>query len=171
MVGSELPSPEHEESTVTDRPVLTITDLTCRSRGRDVLSGISLTIHAGEVLGIAGVEGNGQAELVEAIMGMRIRRLDESCSADTDITLAHARDPRGRRRLHPRGPAPARPAARRAAVGERILGHQTGRRTSRDLVDAAGAQGRSERIVASTTSAPPPSTSPPARCPAATSRS
>jgi simple sugar transport system ATP-binding protein len=36
-----------------------------------VLSDISLTIHAGEILGIAGVEGNGQAELVDAIMGIR----------------------------------------------------------------------------------------------------
>jgi general nucleoside transport system ATP-binding protein len=32
---------------------------------------VSFTIHRGEVLGVAGVEGNGQAELVEAIMGMR----------------------------------------------------------------------------------------------------
>ena len=39
--------------------------------GGPVLDDISLTIHAGEVLGVAGVEGNGQAELVDAIMGMR----------------------------------------------------------------------------------------------------
>jgi simple sugar transport system ATP-binding protein len=39
--------------------------------GRDVLSDIDLTIHAGEALGIAGVEGNGQSELVDAIMGIR----------------------------------------------------------------------------------------------------
>ena len=72
MVGSELPSPGTEESTVTDEAVLTITDLTfAGADGRDVLSDIDLTIHAGEVVGIAGVEGNGQAELVEAIMGMR----------------------------------------------------------------------------------------------------
>ena len=31
---------------------------------------VCFTIHEGEILGIAGVEGNGQAELVEAIMGM-----------------------------------------------------------------------------------------------------
>ncbi|HOG46694.1 MAG TPA: dihydropteroate synthase, partial [Anaerolineae bacterium] len=38
---------------------------------RKVLDGIDLVIHAGEIVGIAGVEGNGQAELVEVIMGMR----------------------------------------------------------------------------------------------------
>ncbi|WP_436982280.1 ABC transporter ATP-binding protein [Streptomyces sp. enrichment culture] len=76
MVGSELPTPETRESTVTDRPVLTVAGL--RHSGtdsdgvcRDVLSEVDFTIHAGEVLGIAGVEGNGQAELVEAIMGVR----------------------------------------------------------------------------------------------------
>ncbi|WP_051945532.1 ABC transporter ATP-binding protein [Streptacidiphilus rugosus] len=76
MVGSELPSPESRESTVTSLPMLEITDLGLAeidSEGieRTILGGVSLTIHKGEVLGIAGVEGNGQAELVEAIMGMR----------------------------------------------------------------------------------------------------
>ncbi len=71
MVGSELPSPSTEESTVTDRPELRIEDLEVVDfSGRPVLSDINLTIHAGEVLGIAGVEGNGQTELVEAIVGM-----------------------------------------------------------------------------------------------------
>jgi simple sugar transport system ATP-binding protein len=71
MVGSELPVPELRESTVTDVPVLTLRDLTVRdSGGRAVVDDVSLTIHEGEILGIAGVEGNGQAELVEAIMGM-----------------------------------------------------------------------------------------------------
>ncbi len=72
MVGSELPSPQTTESTVTDRPVLTVEGLTVRDReGRAVIDDITFTIHAGEVLGIAGVEGNGQAELVDAIMGIR----------------------------------------------------------------------------------------------------
>jgi simple sugar transport system ATP-binding protein len=73
MVGSELPSPSTEESTVTDRPLLTIegTSLADPAGGRPLLSDIDLTIHSGEVVGIAGVEGNGQAELVEVIIGMR----------------------------------------------------------------------------------------------------
>ncbi len=73
MVGSALPSPSTEESTVTDRPVLTVegVDLSGSAGQRKVLDNVSLTIHAGEIVGIAGVEGNGQAELVEVIMGMR----------------------------------------------------------------------------------------------------
>jgi len=72
MVGSELPVPELRESTVTDRIVLQVRGVGLTGPdGRPVLSDIDLTIHAGEVLGIAGVEGNGQAELVDAIMGIR----------------------------------------------------------------------------------------------------
>ncbi|MET0865897.1 MAG: ATP-binding cassette domain-containing protein, partial [Nakamurella sp.] len=71
MVGSALPVPELRESTVTDRVVLRLTGVRVAGAGRDVLSDIDLTIHAGEALGIAGVEGNGQSELVDAIMGIR----------------------------------------------------------------------------------------------------
>jgi simple sugar transport system ATP-binding protein len=72
MVGSELPSPEARESTVTTVPVLQVVGLTVTAPGgRAVIDGASFTIHKGEVLGIAGVEGNGQAELVEAILGIR----------------------------------------------------------------------------------------------------
>ncbi|MEV4517274.1 ABC transporter ATP-binding protein [Dactylosporangium sp. NPDC049525] len=72
MVGSELPSPEARESTVTDVPVLVVEGLTVRGPdGRPIVDAATFTIHKGEVVGIAGVEGNGQAELAEAIMGMR----------------------------------------------------------------------------------------------------
>ncbi len=41
------------------------------NRGLPAVRGLSLNVHRGEVLGIAGIEGNGQSELVEAITGMR----------------------------------------------------------------------------------------------------
>ena len=73
MVGSELPSPQTSESTVTDRKVLRLDGVgVVDPDGRAVLEEISLSIRAGEVLGLAGVEGNGQAELVETIVGMRV---------------------------------------------------------------------------------------------------
>ncbi|MBX3285940.1 MAG: ABC transporter ATP-binding protein [Actinobacteria bacterium] len=71
MVGSELPTPETRESTVTDHVELAVDHLTCLdATGRPVLDDVSLSIRRGEIVGIAGVDGNGQTELIEAIMGM-----------------------------------------------------------------------------------------------------
>jgi simple sugar transport system ATP-binding protein len=53
-------------------PILYLKDVSALGdRGRKALNGATLTIHAGEVVGIAGVEGNGQQELAEAITGLR----------------------------------------------------------------------------------------------------
>ena len=41
------------------------------STGRSAVDGVSFEVRAGEILGVAGVQGNGQTELVEAIMGLR----------------------------------------------------------------------------------------------------
>jgi len=71
MVGSELPTPETRESTVTDTVELRVEGLTILRPGlRPALDNISLEIRKGEIVGIAGVEGNGQTELIGAIMGM-----------------------------------------------------------------------------------------------------
>jgi len=52
--------------------ILSVTDLVCRdANGKPALNGLSLTVRAGEIVGIAGVDGNGQTELVEAIAGLR----------------------------------------------------------------------------------------------------
>jgi ABC-type uncharacterized transport system ATPase subunit len=72
MVGAELPSPHTRTATVRDEPVLVLEHLTVLTpEGRPLIDDVGLTVRAGEVVGIAGVEGNGQAELVDAIMGLR----------------------------------------------------------------------------------------------------
>jgi general nucleoside transport system ATP-binding protein len=72
MVGSELPTPETRTSTVRDRVVLELAGVTVVGvTGRPLVDDVSLAVREGEVVGIAGVEGNGQAELVDAIMGLR----------------------------------------------------------------------------------------------------
>ena len=53
-------------------PVLYLDDVhALGDRGRNALNGTTLTVNAGEVVGIAGVEGNGQHELAEVITGLR----------------------------------------------------------------------------------------------------
>ena len=72
MVGSELPKPETGESTVTDVVELSVSGLTSyHSDGRIAVDDVSFEIHQGEIVGIAGIEGNGQSELVDTIMGVR----------------------------------------------------------------------------------------------------
>ena len=73
MVGSELPQPNTQGHTKREEIVLTLSDVSAPAAvgSRDLISHISFDLHAGEVVGIAGVEGNGQAELIEAIMGLR----------------------------------------------------------------------------------------------------
>lgn len=45
--------------------------------GKEIVKGVDLTVHAGEVVGIAGIAGNGQRELLEAIVGLRKIRSGE----------------------------------------------------------------------------------------------
>ncbi len=53
-------------------PVLRVAGLAVNDeRGHRAVAGVDLEVRAGEVLGIAGVQGNGQTELVEAVMGLR----------------------------------------------------------------------------------------------------
>lgn len=52
--------------------VLEVTDLYVKeSRGLEAVRGLNLTVRAGEVVGIAGIDGNGQSELIQAITGLR----------------------------------------------------------------------------------------------------
>jgi general nucleoside transport system ATP-binding protein len=90
MVGSELPTPETGDSTVTDHVVLEVAGLRLdgEAGARPLLDGVDLVVRAGEVLGIAGVEGNGQTELVEAIMGMRQPGAGRISLVGSDITRA-----------------------------------------------------------------------------------
>ncbi|ADU47730.1 ABC transporter ATP-binding protein [Intrasporangium calvum] len=94
MVGSELPSPSTEESTVTDVPLLSVesTSLDNPLGGRPLLTDVNLTIHSGEIVGIAGVEGNGQDELVEVVMGMREPTSGRILLGDVDTSSWHTRE-------------------------------------------------------------------------------
>ena len=91
MVGSELPTPNTTESTVTDVVVLQVTDVVVNEGDRAVVSNVNLTVHRGEVVGVAGVEGNGQSELVDAIIGTRPLASGSISMLGEDITHSSVR--------------------------------------------------------------------------------
>jgi len=149
MVGSELPSPSTEESTVTTDVILQVEGLTMPGPSRKLLSDVSFTIHAGEILGVAGVEGNGQSELVEAIMGMRSNTTGRIAVDEVNIADLSTRE----RRESGIGYIPAdrhrHGLLLEAPLWEnRILGHQTREpNVSGPLIDRAGARADTQRIV------------------------
>jgi len=178
MVGSELPSPETRERTVRDEVRLEVRELTVEggvqvvelmpgggaeaaalvsepsvtveaspSRHRP-LDGVSFQVHAGEILGIAGVEGNGQTELIEAIMGLRNATGEVLVDGD-DITSGDTLD----RRREGIGYIPEDRQRDGMVLGvplweNVILGHQGGPPFVRSgVLDRRAARRRTARIV------------------------
>jgi ABC-type uncharacterized transport system ATPase subunit len=72
MVGREVLLRVEKPSVEAGEPLLVLDDLTVRDdRGLEAIRGVSLKVHASEIVGIAGVDGNGQTELIDAISGLR----------------------------------------------------------------------------------------------------
>ncbi|MCO5071467.1 MAG: ABC transporter ATP-binding protein [Rhizobiaceae bacterium] len=69
IVGGELPPPLRRSARAPGRVVLSVRDL--RVKGHMPVGPLSLDVGAGEIVGIAGVSGNGQSELIQAITGLR----------------------------------------------------------------------------------------------------
>ena len=72
MVGRRVLLQVDKEAARPEAPLLSVRDLVVRDgRGVDMVRGVSFDVHAGEIVGVAGVAGNGQSELLQAIAGMR----------------------------------------------------------------------------------------------------
>ena len=71
MTGEKLPQLKKTAVPVKRNIVLDMKNVYLKDKGRNVLSDISLSVMEGEILGIAGVEGNGQHELEEVLMGLK----------------------------------------------------------------------------------------------------
>ncbi len=71
MVGRAINFNVEKKKQEPGKPVLEVRNLTVRgSRGHDAVRDLSLTVRSGEIVGLAGVDGNGQSELVRAIVGL-----------------------------------------------------------------------------------------------------
>jgi ABC-type uncharacterized transport system ATPase subunit len=94
MVGREVSLAERvERGAEVGEPVLEVRGLwSDGDRGGDALRDVSLTVHAGEIVAIAGVAGNGQRELAETVTGMRPTTRGEVVVSGTRLHGGDARE-------------------------------------------------------------------------------
>ncbi|WP_339321962.1 ABC transporter ATP-binding protein [Paenibacillus sp. FSL W8-0194] len=85
MVGRSVSFKVNKKPASPKQNVLEVQNLTMKNKeGVSVLNGLNLNVRAGEILGIAGVDGNGQSELIEAITGL--------CQVDSGIIMLNGKD-------------------------------------------------------------------------------
>ena len=115
MVGREVLLRVEKAPATPGEALLEVDDLhVFDDRGLEKVRGVSFDVRAGEIVGIAGVDGNGQTELIDALTGLRSSAAGAISVAgrQLDAQRDRARDARPRRRPHPRGPPAPRPRAR-----------------------------------------------------------
>jgi ABC-type uncharacterized transport system ATPase subunit len=87
MVGRTVMLEVAKEPAKPKEPVLEVEDLVVRDdRGHVTVDGVSLQVRAGEIVCVAGVQGNGQTELVEALTGLRPADSGKVRILDRDVT-------------------------------------------------------------------------------------
>ncbi|GAB4273595.1 MAG: ABC transporter ATP-binding protein [Coriobacteriia bacterium] len=92
MVGRDVVFTVTKEPAECGGTVLAVSDLVVKDdRKLDAVRGVSFEVCAGEVVAIAGVSGNGQTELVEALTGLRKVESGKITLGDQDLTHARAR--------------------------------------------------------------------------------
>ena len=87
VVGRDVIFRVDKQAATPGEPILDVEDLhVVDDRGLEAVRGASLTVRAGEIVALAGVDGNGQTELVEAITGIRSPAHGRIAVNGTDIT-------------------------------------------------------------------------------------
>ena len=92
MVGREVDLDTKKNAAKLGAETLVVKDLTVLDdRNQQMVNGISFSVHDGEILAIAGVQGNGQTELAEAILGLRKIHSGSITVAGKDLTKSNVR--------------------------------------------------------------------------------
>jgi general nucleoside transport system ATP-binding protein len=92
MVGREVLLRVDKTPASPGEPLLDVDDLhVLDDRGLEAVKGVSFQVRAGEIVGLAGVDANGQTELIDAITGLRRVHSGRISAAGEDVTRADAR--------------------------------------------------------------------------------
>jgi general nucleoside transport system ATP-binding protein len=93
MVGREVLLDVERGPARPGEPMLSVHDVWVHDdRGLDAVRGVSMEVRAGEIVGIAGVDGNGQSELIQALAGMRVPHAGRIELCGIDVTRATPRE-------------------------------------------------------------------------------
>jgi general nucleoside transport system ATP-binding protein len=93
MVGREVLLRVEKRPSSPGEPVLSVEDLSVLDeRGLPAVRDVSFEVRAGEIVGIAGVDGNGQTELIDALTGLRKIESGRVLVGGQDLTGGDARD-------------------------------------------------------------------------------
>jgi ABC-type uncharacterized transport system ATPase subunit len=93
MVGREVLLRVEKPPANAGEVLLRVEDLQVRDdRGLEAVRGVSFDVRAGEIVGIAGVDGNGQSELIDALTGLRSVASGSITVPEQDLTRATARE-------------------------------------------------------------------------------
>ena len=93
MVGREVVLSVEKPPAEPGETLLEVEDLVVADeRGLEAVRGVSFEVKAGEIVGIAGVDGNGQSELIDALTGLRSPAGGKITAAGEDLTSASARE-------------------------------------------------------------------------------
>src|SRR4051794_4634316 len=112
MVGRDVLLRVEKQPQQPGEPLLEVDDIHVQDdRGLEAVRGISFDVRAGEIVGIAGVDGNGQTELIDSITGLRHPTSGRVRIGGRDMTTPDAR-PRPPAGGGPHSPGPPRPRAR-----------------------------------------------------------
>jgi general nucleoside transport system ATP-binding protein len=92
MVGREVLLRVDKHAGTPGEPLLTVENLSViDDRGLEMVRDVSFQVRAGEILGLAGVDANGQSELIDAIAGLRSAKAGRIVVDGRDVTRANAR--------------------------------------------------------------------------------
>jgi ABC-type uncharacterized transport system ATPase subunit len=87
MIGRDVAPRIGRKATTPGRSLLEVAGLTIESSGdKPIVDNATLVVRAGEIVGIAGVAGNGQTELIEAIIGLRMADRGRITVNSRDVT-------------------------------------------------------------------------------------
>jgi simple sugar transport system ATP-binding protein len=145
MVGRDVVLERVERAQEPDpaaAPVLDVRGL--RGPG---LQGVDLAVRPGEIVAVAGVEGNGQSELAETLAGLRPADAGSVTLAGADVTAASVAERRAAGLAYVPDDRYARGLARDATVAENLLMGSQGRFARRGLLDRRAVTARAERLA------------------------